>query len=74
MSPRPAAPSSASVTACSTDVGVAVADQAARVRDAHAAEDQRPALGQPVRVVADADAKGHRANSVEGVAGEPREL
>ena len=56
MSPSPAAPSRASVSGVQHHVGVAVADQAARMVDAHAAEDERPARAEPVRVVADADA------------------
>jgi hypothetical protein len=36
------------------DVGVAVADQAARVLDPDAAQQQRPALGEPVGVVSHA--------------------
>src|SRR5665811_1202495 len=37
-------------------VGVGVAAEAARVLDLHTAQDQRPALGEAVTVVADADA------------------
>ena len=57
MSPRPAAPSRASVNGVQHHVGVAVADQAARMLDAHAAEDQRPVRAKPMRVVTDADAE-----------------
>ena len=42
-------------------VGVGMADQAARMLDADAAQDQRPAFGQPVRVVPDADPECHDA-------------
>ena len=40
-------------------VGVGVADEALRVRDDDPAEDERPAFGQPVRVVSAANAIGH---------------
>ena len=47
-------------------VGVGVAAQAAIVGDAHAAEDQRPALGEDVQVVAGADAEGRRRRARPG--------
>ena len=51
MSPRPAAPSRASVTACRTTSASLWPASPRGCSIAHAAQDQRPALDQPVRVV-----------------------
>ena len=53
MSPRPAAPSSASITAWVSTSASEWPGEAQLARDRHAAEDQRPARREPVRVVAD---------------------
>ena len=64
MSPRAAAPSSASITACMRGVAVGVASQPARVWDAQAAQPQRDAVGEGVDVDAVADAKAHVGSAV----------
>ena len=56
MSPSAAAPNSASVIAWQQRVGVRVAEQAVRVRDLDAAEDELAARDERVRVPALADA------------------
>ena len=56
MSPAPAAPRIASVDRMADDVAIRMAERAALRRDRDAAEDERPALDQPVQVVAGADA------------------
>ena len=60
MSPRPAAPRIASVTAWQA-TSASEWPSAPRVeRDRHAADDQRPPVDQPVQVVAGADAPSRR--------------
>ena len=51
------------------DVGVGVPEGAERRRDAHAAEDQRPSLDEPVQIVPGADARRRRdpASPARGV-------
>ena len=48
------------------DVGVGVPEGAERRRDAHAAEDQGPALDEPVQIVPGADATGAAARVPAG--------
>ena len=55
MSPSPAPPSTASVSACAIDVAVRVAGEPARVVEANAAEHERHAVRERVRVDAGAD-------------------
>ena len=55
-SPSAAAPSSASQTACVERVAVGVAERTAFERNRHPAQDERPALDEPVRVEPVADA------------------
>ena len=62
MSPRPAAPSSASISACAMHVAVRVARRARGDGELDAAEHERDALGERVRVDAEPDAElRHRA-------------
>ena len=64
MSPRPAAPSSASITAwVSTSASRVAGEAALGVRDLHAAEHQRPPVLEPVRVEADPGARAHPSGS-----------
>ena len=57
MSPGPAAPSIASISAWHSDVAVRMAERAAIGRQCHAGQHQRPALDEPVKVVSGADAR-----------------
>ena len=61
MSPRPGRAEQRVDDRVGEHVGVGVAGQAAVVLDAHAAEDQRPPLGEAVRVLADAGRDAHDA-------------
>ena len=61
---RQSAPSSASVTACSKHIGIAVSQQVGIVRDVDAAQAQRTAGSQPMRVVSYANPVADRDRSL----------